>query len=217
MSRPDIAKAYRRSRTVYDDVLTQRTWWSRLYMGFFWQGVSDLDVADRLLSRIPGDFAGTALDVPVGTAIFTADTYRGLPAASITGLDYSADMLDKARRNLDGVPNVVLTQGDVGALPYDDHHFDLVITMNGIHAFPDKDAAFAQMRRVLRPGGTFMGCTYVRGTCRRTDLLVRHVLARKGWFTPPFDTEESLRERLRALYSDVTVERHGSMASFVCV
>ena len=59
--------------------------------------------------------------------------------------------------------NVTFRQGDVGALPYEDDTFDIVLSLNGFHAFPDKEAAYREVFRVLRPGGTFCGCVYVMG------------------------------------------------------
>ena len=53
--------------------------------------------------------------------------------------------------------NVTFRQGDVGALPYADDTFDIVLSLNGFHAFPDKEAAYREIFRVLKPGGTFCG------------------------------------------------------------
>ena len=67
--------------------------------------------------------------------------------------------LEKAERL--HLKNVTFRQGDVGALPYADDTFDIVLSLNGFHAFPDKEAAYREVFRVLRPGGTFCGCFYV--------------------------------------------------------
>ena len=53
------------------------------------------------------------------------------------------------------VRNVTFVQGDVGALPFEDESFDIVLSLNGFHAFPNKDAAFRETCRVLKPGGIF--------------------------------------------------------------
>ena len=39
--------------------------------------------------------------------------------------------------------------------------FDIVLSLNGFHAFLDKEAAYREVFRVLRPSGTFCGCFYV--------------------------------------------------------
>ena len=47
-------------------------------------------------------------------------------------------------------------QADVMALPYDDESFDVVVCQFGVMFFPDRVAAYREVRRVLRPGGTFL-------------------------------------------------------------
>lgn len=66
-----IKKAYQSSKNIYDDVLTQNNFLSRLYIKVFWSGTNDNEIARKVLSYIPDDFAGAILDVPVGTAVFT--------------------------------------------------------------------------------------------------------------------------------------------------
>ena len=66
-----IKKAYRSSRNIYDNVLTRRSFFSRLYIKVFWSGTDDNEIAHKVLSYIADDFNGTILDVPVGTAVFT--------------------------------------------------------------------------------------------------------------------------------------------------
>ena len=196
--RDKIQESYKQSRNIYDDVLTRSTWWSRLYMDIFWGGVDDNEIARKVLSYIPDDFSGQLLDVPVGTGVFTAAKYAGMRKTDITCLDYSIDMLDKARERFrkNGIGNCRFVQGDVGALPFDDGSFDIVLSMNGFHAFPDKEKAYSEVNRVLKAGGTLAGCFCIRGESRRTDWLMTRILSRKGWFTPPFETFESLKARL---------------------
>ena len=112
--------------------------------------------------------------------------------------------------------NVTFRQGDVGALPYADDTFDIVLSLNGFHAFPDKGAAYREVFRVLRPGGTLCGCFYVMGGHRRTDWFVRHVYEKAGFFTPFYETVSSLKARLDGMYADVDMGNLKSMAWFVC-
>ena len=130
---------------------------------------------EKALSGIPEDFSGRLLEVPVGTGILTMPLYQTLPKAEITCLDYSPDMMAQAKEKADrlGLQNVSFRQGDVGALPFEDGSFDAVLSLNGFHAFPDKEAAYRETFRMLRPGGTVCGCFYVSGACRRTDRLIR--------------------------------------------
>ena len=53
-------------------------------------------------------------------------------------------MMGQAQEKADRLhlKNVTFRQGDVGALPYADGAFDIVLSLNGFHAFPDKEAAY---------------------------------------------------------------------------
>jgi len=188
-----------------------------LYMKLFWSGTDDNEVACRLLDYVPEQFSGCLLDVPVGTAVFTAEKWRQLDRANITCLDYSAEMLELAKQRLKDSKHITCVQGDVGHLPMPDAYFDIVVSMNGFHAFPDKDAAFKETWRVLKPGGSFIACFYIKGKSPITDGLVRHVLAKKGWFTPPFCDEQELRAILSKLYSDTELHIDGSIVWFKCI
>ena len=69
---------------------------------------------------------------------------------------------------------------------------------------------------MLQPGGTFCGGLYVRGEHKRTDWFVRHVYEKAGFFTPPYETAFSLKNRLEKMYAAVTLGTVKSMACFVC-
>lgn len=212
-----IQDAYESSKNIYDGVLTQGNFFSRMYIKLFWSGTDDNEIARKVLSYIPDDFSGKLLDVPVGTAVFTQRKWSSLKNAHITCLDYSTDMLEQAKRRLDGKAHINFIQGDVGNLQMDDESFDVVLSMNGFHAFPDKQKAFRETCRVLKSGGDFIACFYIKGKSKKTDWLVKNILAKKGWFTPPFQTEEELKNTLQKMYKEVELHIDGSMAYFHCV
>lgn len=212
-----IQDAYESSKNIYDGILTQGNFFSRMYIKLFWSGTDDNEIARKVLSYIPDDFSGKLLDVPVGTAVFTQRKWSSLKNEHITCLDYSTDMLEQAKRRLDGQAHINFIQGDVGNLQMDDESFDIVLSMNGFHAFPDKQKAFSETCRVLKSGGDFIACFYIRGKSKRTDWLVKNILAKKGWFTPPFQTEEELKNTLQKMYKEVELHVDGSMAYFHCV
>ena len=176
------------------------------------------DYLEKALSGIPSNFTGKLLEVPVGTGILTMPVYKTMPDADITCLDYSSDMMKQAQEKASrlNLSNITFQQGDVGALPYENGTFDVVVSLNGFHAFPDKEAAYREVFRVLRPGGTFCGCFYVKGEHKRTDWFVRHVYEKIGFFTPPYETASSLKNRLERMYAAVTLGNVKSMAWFIC-
>jgi SAM-dependent methyltransferase len=77
------------------------------------------------------------------------------PDGRVTGIDMTAPMLAKARAAAAemGVANVEFVEGEAERLPFDDDSFDVVISNGVIDLIPDKDAVFAELHRVLVPGG----------------------------------------------------------------
>ena len=218
-----IKSAYQltgRNAGFYDGMMTYSTLPGKAICRLIWNMDQDknLHYIEQALSGVPEDFAGKLLEVPVGTGVLTMPVYKELPNADITCLDCSADMMDAARKKAEaaGIKNITFRQGDVGALPFDDESFDIVLSLNGFHAFPDKDAAYRETFRVLKPGGVFCGCFYLEGGCRRTDWFIRHLYVPKGFFTPPFETETSLKKRLSAMYKDVQLTMVEGLGCFCC-
>jgi len=223
MAHEEIRQAYQmlgQEATAYDGMITCSTFFGRTICKLVW----DMNKADNdrylqlALSGIPEGFSGKLLEVPVGTGVLTMPVYRKLENADVTCLDYSADMMATAQKRAaaSSLSHVRFLRGDVGALPFEDERFDTVLSLNGFHAFPDKEAAYRETFRVLKPGGVFCGCFYIRGENRSTDWFIRHFYEPKGFFTPPFETAESLNKRLESLYTSVTLETVKSMACFCC-
>jgi len=77
------------------------------------------------------------------------------PEGRVTGIDMTPQMLAKARRAATelGVGNVEFVEGEAESLPFADASFDVVISNGVIDLIPDKDAVFAELNRVLAPGG----------------------------------------------------------------
>lgn len=222
--RDQIRNAYRTTGAnagFYDGMITCSTIPGRIICGVVWNmgRERNMKYLEQALSGIPEDFSGKLLEVPVGTGVLTMPVYRDLPGADITCLDYSADMMASAQEKAAalGIRNVRFRQGDVGALPFEDGSFDIVLSLNGFHAFPDKEAAYRETFRVLKAGGIFCGCFYVRGGCGRTDWFIRHLYQPRGFFTPPYETEASLRERLNGMYAYAEVSGVEGIAAFRCV
>lgn len=219
----DIQNAYKTLGSVsnfYDGMITYTTPIGKLVSRLVWNIDQEKNnrYLDLALSGVPRNFSGKLLEVPVGTGVLTMPVYQTIPNAQITCLDYSADMMEHARKRADdmNLKNITFTQGDVGQLPFEDESFEVVLSLNGFHAFPDKEAAYKEIYRVLKPGGFFSGCFYVQGRNARTDWLIKHIYVPKGFFTPPFETTQSLRERLSRMYEKAPVLTVESEACFRC-
>jgi demethylmenaquinone methyltransferase/2-methoxy-6-polyprenyl-1,4-benzoquinol methylase len=105
-------------------------------------------------ARPPRD--GRALDVGTGTAKLALALARAMPAGRVVGVDVAAPMLLQARPAARGAPEVArvhLALADAQALPFPDQSFDCATTAFMIRNVADVGAAFAELRRVVRPGG----------------------------------------------------------------
>lgn len=93
----------------------------------------------------PGD---AVLDACCGTGDLALACLRA--GGHVTGLDFSPRMLERARIK---APSIRWVQGDLLALPFADESFDAATVGFGVRNVADLDAAFRELRRVLRPGG----------------------------------------------------------------
>ncbi len=160
----------------------------KVYNRIVWGFSDDLTYVNTVLSHLPSQFDGILLDVPVGTGLLTCSLYAGFPDATIIAIDYSMGMLQQAKSRFQqsGLNNVCLLRADVANLPIRDAVVDILLSMNGLHAFADKRRAIAEMRRVTRKKGVLIACGYVEGVRGLSDWFVRYFGVRKGFFTPPF-------------------------------
>nr|AWI67078.1 Methyltransferase [Piromyces sp.] len=206
--------------SFYDGMITNTTFLGSLVNKVVWDySKEDNDtIIEKALSGIEENFNGKLLDVPVGTGVLTVPLYSILKDADITCVDYSDEMLNQAKEKAEKLQltNTKFQQGDVGHLEFEDNSFDIVLSMNGFHAFPDKEAAYNETYRVLKTGGKFCGCFYIKGQCSRTDKIIDTVYVKKGYFTPPFETLESFTERMNKMYSKVEISNVKSLVSFTC-
>ena len=110
------------------------------------------DLANRLKARS----LSRVLEIAAGTGVVTRALASALPeSATIVATDLNQAMLDQAAAV--GTKRAVeWRQADAMQLPFLDSSLDAVVCQFGVMFFPQKAKAFAEARRVLRPGGTFL-------------------------------------------------------------
>jgi SAM-dependent methyltransferase len=106
------------------------------------------DLAERVAALGPRRI----LELAAGTGVVTRAVLERTDA-ELTATDLNEGMIAVGRRNAEAA---TWRQADALDLPFDDDSFDLVVCQFGVMFFPDKRAAFAEARRVLAPGGTFL-------------------------------------------------------------
>lgn len=112
--------------------------------------------AADLRERIKSRRVARLLEVAAGTGIVTRALVAALdPSTSIVATDLNQAMLDEAA-TVGTTRPVDWQQADAMALPFRDGEFDTIVCQFGVMFFPDKTKAFAEARRVLKPGGIFI-------------------------------------------------------------
>jgi len=100
----------------------------------------------------------TVLDIGCGAGMDLLLAARRVgPAGKAIGVDMTDAMLDRARASARaaGLAQVKVRKGDATSLPVEDESVDAVISNGVLNLVPEKERAFAEIVRVLRPGGRF--------------------------------------------------------------
>jgi arsenite methyltransferase len=159
-------------RSTYTEVSTEQQEDFVFPTGRPW--ARELGYPEPELSRVPettvASFAGVAnhfalgrpqpgdvvldLGCGAGTDLLVAAQMVG-PDGRAIGVDMTGAMLERARASARemGLANVEVHESLVEALPFDDASVDVVVSNGVIDLVPDKEVVFAEIDRVLRPGG----------------------------------------------------------------
>ncbi len=115
------------------------------------------DYAEDLAKRAAAANAIDVLELAAGTGIVSRRLRDALPAAArLVVTDLNPPMLAVAKGKFSEGEAVEFAPADAMALPFEDAAFDLIVCQFGVMFFPDKRAAFAQAKRVLRSGGSYL-------------------------------------------------------------
>jgi ubiquinone/menaquinone biosynthesis C-methylase UbiE len=179
--------------------------------------ISLLHDAAREIGELPD--GARVLDVPTGSGVALRGLLPGRHV-EVVAADISPRMLERtaaaARRH--GVADQVTTAlADVGALPFGDDTFDLVVSFTGLHVFPDPHRAVDEMVRVLRPGAAIVGSALFtddfRGVERRYGLV--HAAGRLARVLGPMcSSADAVRWLGEAGAVDVRLEMSGGIGWF---
>ena len=148
----------------------------------------DMEAVDALPEQAVESFAGVGnpfslrtlqlgervVDIGSGAGLdsFVAAGQVG-PKGHVVGVDMTSEMLDKARRNAEsiGLGHVEFREGLAESLPVEDGWADVVISNGVFNLCADKQAVFAEVRRVLRPGGHLQFADIANGQPVPIDAL----------------------------------------------
>jgi len=156
MPAPATAEAIRDVNTRYHDAAAESydTKWGVDYGEI---GRQQVRGKLRKLLGTPLPQYGRSLEIGSGTGYFTLNMLQDGVVREAVATDISPGMLETLQTNARRIGVAVQTVAcDAERLPFDDDSFDLVLGHAVLHHIPHLDRAFAEFRRVLRPGGEFV-------------------------------------------------------------
>jgi ubiquinone/menaquinone biosynthesis C-methylase UbiE len=137
------------------------------------------------------------LDVGTGTARIPILMCQSQPQYLITGVDLAQSMLIIGQRNVAEAgltQRIRLERVDSKKMPYPDLEFDMLISNSLVHHLPDPLSFFAEIKRLVRPGGAFLIRDLVRP---ENDRLVNELVAQVGEDYDPHQ-QQLFRDSLKA-------------------
>jgi ubiquinone/menaquinone biosynthesis C-methylase UbiE len=159
----------------------------------------------------PGE---TVLDLGSGAGFdcFLAARQVG-PAGRVIGVDMTDAMLEKARGNAvkAGVTNVEFRKGDIESLPVENNSIDVVISNCVLNLVPDKDQAFREIHRVLKPGGR-LAVSDMAWESEPAASVRRDLEALVGCIGGALVLDDYVTRLRRAGFASVDVEKHPEAA-----
>jgi ubiquinone/menaquinone biosynthesis C-methylase UbiE len=182
---------------------------------------SELRRLYRAAAEIGRQPAGSAvLDVPCGGGV----ALRGLrPGQGVryVAADIAQAMLDRtmaAARERGVADQVEPRIADVGALPFEDGEFDLVVSFTGLHCFPDPHRAVLEMGRVTHAGGVLTGSALLNTSplahAGIRTMPLRMIGRLSGLLGPSATVTEVRRWLAEAGFTDITLEMSGAIGYF---
>jgi ubiquinone/menaquinone biosynthesis C-methylase UbiE len=115
---------------------------------------------EKALGGLDGERFGDALEIGSGTGYFSLNLLQMGTIERLTATDISPGMLRRLAATAEslGLDDVKTVETEAEELPFENESFDLVFGHAVLHHIPDLGRAFAELRRVLRPGGAIAFC-----------------------------------------------------------
>ena len=134
-----------------------------------------LGFGNWIFSHCPLEDGGKVLELGCGTGEMWLGHEDKIHACSQLILsDFSPGILEAAKANISGFPNVRHMLIDIQDIPFEDASFDLVIANMMLYHVPDLRKGLSEVRRILRPGGKFCCATYgEHGIMEYLSLLLK--------------------------------------------
>ena len=165
-------------------------------------------LADWGLTHLPAITPTKAVDLGCGGGRNAGELLKKYPEAHVTAVDYSELSVEKARdynKVMISAGRCTVEQGDVSDLKLPAEAFDLATAFETIYFWPGLEKCFAQVARVLKPGGYFMICNESDGTDAASLKFEKIIDGMKN-----HTVEEIEAALLSAGFSEVKTDHHPS-------
>ena len=163
-------------------------------------------LADWGMSHLEGIAASNIAELGCGGGRNAGELLKKYPQAKLTALDYSRVSVEKAQevnRDMIAAGRCSVVQGSVADLPFEAESFDLATAFETVYFWPGLEACFAQVFRVLKPGGVFLICNESDGR-DETSLKYEKLIDGMKCYTA-----EDLTAALKAAgFGEVSCGRH---------
>jgi ubiquinone/menaquinone biosynthesis C-methylase UbiE len=149
------------------------------------------------------------LDIGCGLGAIDLLLVQAHGAGEVTGIDLEPDLIQKAQARIakTGLAHQIkLIQVTAGALPFANASFDVVFSKDSLVQIPDKPALFAEVRRVLVPGGRFIASDWLRGGSDRYSPEMLEYFRLEGITYNMASPEETALALTQAGFVDVAVK-----------
>jgi malonyl-CoA O-methyltransferase len=119
------------------------------------------EVASRLIERLDvmNVSPKTILDAGCGTGYCTRILNKAFSKAKVTGVDIAAGMIEEAKKQNGFFTKIDYQVADIEELPFEDNSFDVVFSNLTVQWLNDSKLLFAELNRVLKPGGLLIFST----------------------------------------------------------
>lgn len=165
-------------------------------------------LADWGLSHLDGNNPKKIAELGCGGGRNAKELLRRYPGAKLTALDYSEVSVEKTKKTNKSeiaAGRCTVVQGSVAELPFADGQFELATAFETVYFWPGLEQCFAEVCRVLKPGGRFLICNESDGTDATSLKFEKWIDGMKCY------TAEQLTAALKkAGFSEVQADRHPS-------
>ena len=165
-------------------------------------------LADWGFTHLPEMTPESMVDLGCGGGRNAGELLKMIPKAHVTAIDYSELSVEKAKdynKAMIEAGRCEILQGDVSDLQLPKETFDLATAFETVYFWPGLEKCFAQVAKVLKPGGLFMICNESDGTDPTSLKFEKIIDGMKNY------TVEELEAALRASgFSEVTSDHHPS-------